>query len=63
MADDPRLQAFITGLTRRAALLVVARMRELEEKVEEPGRRWEILRKALERFGRGRTTTCRGDSS
>lgn len=37
-------------MARAACLLVLGRMRELEERVTDPSERWRYLRAALERF-------------
>lgn len=39
-------------MTRAACLLVLGRMREIEERVSDPAVRWETLRVALEQFSR-----------
>lgn len=44
LAESARLTA------RAAALFVLGQMRTLEERVVAPGERWDMLRRALERF-------------
>jgi len=47
---QPELAATAWLLTRATALLVLGRMREIEERVDDQAVRWETLRTVLERF-------------
>ncbi|HEX6786947.1 MAG TPA: hypothetical protein VF076_07100 [Acidimicrobiales bacterium] len=52
MTDVPRTDLVDAAwlMTRAAGLLVLGRMREIEEQLLDPAQRWETLRTALERF-------------
>jgi hypothetical protein len=47
--EDERA-AFGLALARGMALLVLGQIRTIEETIDDPARRWEILRTGLERF-------------
>jgi len=50
MTRQPEMAAAAWLMTRATALLVLGRMREIEEQVIDPQDRWATLRTVLERF-------------